>query len=172
MDSMELPPNTAYISPFKGFWIRVVAFVLDSIIIGIFGGFALGFLAVAGETLVQPGSGFLIFISGWIGVLIGLILYKPLMEASEYQGTFGKYILGMKVINHYGERITTTASFVRSAIFLLQTAIPILNFVSWVALVMIGFTEYKQGLHDIASGTFVVPHQWQGPVPVEDQFGA
>ncbi|SVB94027.1 uncharacterized protein METZ01_LOCUS246881, partial [marine metagenome] len=23
------------------------------------------------------------------------IFYKPLMEASEYQGTFGKYLLGM-----------------------------------------------------------------------------
>ena len=173
MDSMELYPNTGYISPFKGFWIRLVAFLIDFIIIGIFAGFAFVFIAVAGETLVQPGnSGILIFLAGIIGIIIGLMLYKPLMEASEYQGTFGKYFLGMKIVNQQGERITMTASFVRTIVYMLQTSIPFVNMVSWLALVMIGFTEYKQGLHDIASGTFVVLHQWQGPVPVEDQFGA
>jgi len=78
----------------------------------------------------------------------------------------------MKIVNQGGERITMTASFVRSIVYLLQTSIPFLNMVSWLALLMIGFTEYKQGLHDIASKTYVVSYHWQGPVPVEDQFGA
>ena len=172
MDSMDLYQNTAHISPFKGFWIRLVAFLLDSIILAI--GVVLTFIVLiftADSLLGERAMGgvFLILI---VLFILAMLLYKPLMEASEYQGTFGKYLLGMKIVNQKGERITTTASFIRTIVYMLQTSIPFVNMVSWFALVMIGFTEYKQGLHDIASGTFVVPHQWQGPVPVEDQFGA
>ena len=35
---------------------------------------------------------------------------------------------------------------------------------------MIGFTEYKQGLHDILANTYVVTNHWEGPVPLEDNF--
>ena len=171
MDSAELYQNTAHISPFKGFWIRLVAFLLDSIILTI--GVVLTFFVLffTAESLLGAAAGG-VFLIAIVLFIFAMLLYKPLMEASEYQGTFGKYLLGMKIVNQQGERITTTASFVRTIVYLLQTSIPFVNMISWLALVMIGFTEYKQGLHDIASGTFVVPHQWQGPVPVEDQFGA
>jgi uncharacterized RDD family membrane protein YckC len=36
---------------------------------------------------------------------------------------------------------------------------------------MIGFTEYKQGLHDFLAETYVVTKHWEGPVPLEDNFG-
>jgi len=169
---MDLHQNTANVSPFKGFWIRLVAFILDSIIIFI--AVILIFLVLVSTASNLFGEGaavgtvILLFILSFFGIL----LYKPLMEASEYQGTFGKYFLGMKIVDQEGERITMTASFVRSIVYLLQTSIPLLNMVSWLALLMIGFTEYKQGLHDIASKTYVVSYHWQGPVPVEDQFGA
>ena len=94
------------------------------------------------------------------------------MEASEYKGTFGKYFLGMKIVDQEGEKIIMAASFIRTLVYLAQTAIPLLSLITSFLLLMIGFTEYKQGLHDIAASTYVVPYHWQGPVPVEDQFGA
>jgi uncharacterized RDD family membrane protein YckC len=172
MDSAELYQNTASVSPFKGFWIRLVAFILDMIILSIAVILIFLVLVSTASNLFGEDAAIGTVLILFVVFILAMLLYKPLMEASEYQGTFGKYLLGMKIVNQKGERITMTASFIRSIVYLLQTSIPLVQMVSWLALLMIGFTEYKQGLHDIASGTFVVPHQWQGPVPVEDQFGA
>ena len=175
MDTTDLHPNTdsfLRLSPFKGFWIRLVALLLDGILITM-GVFIIFFVLTftAGSLFGEDAAvgTFMILI---VLFIFAMLLYKPLMEGSEYQGTFGKYFLGMKIVNQKGERITMTASFIRTIVYLLQTSIPLVQMVSWLALLMVGFTEYKQGLHDIASGTYVVPYHWQGPVPVEDQFGA
>ena len=98
---------------------------------------------------------------------ISTILYKPLMEASEYQGTFGKYALGMKVIDKNGQQISMTSSFVRTILYIIGG-----QFLLGLGLIMVGFTEYKQGLHDVLANTYVVTSYWEGPVPVEDNFGA
>ena len=172
MDSMDLHQNMASVSPFKGFWIRLVAFLLDSIILGILVLTTFFVLIYSTGSLFGEEAAFGAFLILFLLAIFAMLLYKPLMEGSEYQATLGKYALGMKIVNQGGERITMTASFVRSIVYLLQTSIPFLNMVSWLALLMIGFTEYKQGLHDIASKTYVVSYHWQGPVPVEDQFGA
>ena len=172
MDSMDLHQNMASVSPFKGFWIRLVAFLLDSIILGILVLTTFFVLTYSVGSLFGEEAAIGTFLILFLFAIFAMLLYKPLMEASEYQGTLGKKFLGMKIVNQNGERITMTASFVRSIVYLLQTSIPLLNMVSWLALLMIGFTEYKQGLHDIASKTYVVSYHWQGPVPVEDQFGA
>ena len=169
---MDLHQNTASVSPFKGFWIRLVALFLDMVIITIGVVIIFFVLTFTADSLFGEEAAIGTFLILLLLFVFAMLLYKPLMEASEYQGTFGKYFLGMKIVNQKGERITMTASFIRSIVYLLQTSIPFLNIVSWLALLMIGFTEYKHGLHDIASGTYVVPDHWQGPVPVEDQFGA
>ncbi len=99
---------------------------------------------------------------------IATILYKPIMEASEYQGTVGKYALGMKVVDQNGKRITMTSSFLRTILYIIGAQ----GFLLCLGVIMIGFTEYKQGLHDILANTYVVTNHWEGPVPLEDKFGA
>ena len=94
------------------------------------------------------------------------------MEASEYQGTIGKIALNMKVVDKNGQRITMTKSFVRTIVYILQTAIPGINAISWMAFFMIAFTEENQSLHDVAAETYVVSKYWQGQVPLQDKFGA
>ena len=172
MDSAELYQNTASVSPFKGFWIRLVAFILDMIILSI--AVILIFLVLVSTASNLFGEGaavgtvILLFILSFFGIL----LYKPLMEASEYQGTFGKYFLGMKIVDQEGEKIIMAASFIRTLVYLAQTAIPLLNLITSFLLLMIGFTEYKQGLHDIAAKTYVVSKYWQGHIPLQGGFGA
>ena len=78
----------------------------------------------------------------------------------------------MVVVNQEGGRITKEVSFIRTLVYLAQTAIPFLSLITSFLLLMIGFTEYKQGLHDIAAKTYVVSKYWQGPVPLQDGFGA
>ena len=94
------------------------------------------------------------------------------METSDYQGTFGKYLLGMKIVNQKGQKINLNASFIRTLVYFGQISIPFINSLTMWALLLIGFTEYKQGLHDIAAETYVVSHHWEGSIPLEDNFGA
>ena len=159
-------------SPFKGFWIRVFAFIIDSLLLGVavwgcaivFGIF---FSSLFGEDAGFGAAVFVFFVAS-----IATLLYKPLMESSEYQGTFGKYFLGMKIVDKNGRKITTAKSFIRTIVFMFQVYIPIINWFSWIVLLMIPFTGEKQGLHDISAETYVVSKYWQGPVPLQDKFGA
>ena len=164
--------NNMQAFPFKGFWIRVVASLLDAIILSIAFIFLAGFILFFFRSLFGDAAGLamlLLYLS--VGIIL-ILLYKPLMEASDYQATFGKYFLNMKIVDKEGRKITFTKSFIRTIVYVLHTAIPFLNVVSWLAFLMIGFTEYKQGLHDILAETYVVTNHWEGPVPLEDNFGA
>ena len=153
--------------PYKGFWIRLVAALIDGIVLAII----VIFLAVLsllffGATLGE-GAGLGMFFLVLILASLATILYKPIMEASGYQGTFGKYVLGLKVVDKNGQRITMTSSFLRTILYIIGAQ----AFLLCLGVVMIGFTEYKQGLHDILANTYVVTNYWEGPVPLEDNFG-
>ena len=153
--------------PFKGFWIRFVAALIDgiflTIIVILLAVFSLLFF---GATLGE-GAGIGMFFLVLILAILATILYKPIMEASDYQGTLGKYALGMKIVDQNGQRITMTSSFLRTILYIIGAQ----AFLLCLGLVMIGFTEYKQGLHDILANTYVVTNHWEGPVPLEDNFG-
>ncbi len=154
--------------PFKGFWIRFVASFIDGIILLILIILLASISLVIFGAALGEGAGVGMFLLVFILASIATILYKPIMEASEYQGTVGKYALGMKVVDQKGQRITMTSSFLRTILYIIGAQ----GFLLCLGVVMIGFTEYKQGLHDILANTYVVTTHWEGPVPLEDNFGA
>ena len=154
--------------PFKGFWIRFVASFIDGIILLILIILLASISLVIFGAALGEGAGVGMFLLVFILASIATILYKPIMEASEYQGTVGKYALGMKVVDQNGKRITMTSSFLRTILYIIGAQ----GFLLCLGVVMIGFTEYKQGLHDILANTYVVTTHWEGPVPLEDNFGA
>lgn len=144
----------AYVG-YAGFWIRLVAFIIDSIILRvvvapigmIFGvlGFAGGMmhgLPHAGMTLLGGGVTFILLVFGsW--------LYEAFMESSSYQATIGKMIFGMKVTDLNGNRISFERATGRHFAKWLSAMI------LFIGYLMIGFTERKQGLHDLLAGTLV-----------------
>ena len=153
--------------PYKGFWIRLVAALIDSIVLTIIIIFLAVFsLLVFGATLGE-GAGIGMFFLVLILASLATILYKPVMEASDYQGTFGKYALGLKIVDKNGQKISMTSSFVRTILWIIGSQ----AFLLCLGVIMVGFTEYKQGLHDILADTYVVTNHWEGPVPLEDNFG-
>ena len=154
--------------PFKGFWIRFVASFIDGIILLILIILLASISFVIFGAALGEGAGVGMFLLVLILASVATILYKPIMEASEYQGTVGKYALGMKVVDQNGQRITMTSSFLRTILYIIGAQ----GFLLCLGVVMIGFTEYKQGLHDILANTYVVTTHWEGPVPLEDNFGA
>ena len=82
--------------------------------------------------------------------LIIWTVYYGLLESSRYQATVGKLIMGLKVTDMAGHRI----SFLRaSGRYISQIASALLL---GIGFFMIAWTERKQGLHDIVCGCLVI----------------
>jgi uncharacterized RDD family membrane protein YckC len=145
---------------YGGFWIRVVAAILDFIIVAVvlapfkimfgLGGLALGGFDMHGMhgPLALP---YLIFGGGTFAILklSAGWLYEALMESSSYQATLGKMAFGMKVTDLYGNRISFARATGRHFAKILS------GMILFVGFIMVGFTERKQGLHDMIAGTLV-----------------
>jgi uncharacterized RDD family membrane protein YckC len=126
---------------YGGFWLRLLALIADIAIL-----FVASFLVViAASFLGEKGAK----IGGYI-VLALPFLYWPLMQASGRQATFGKAMLGLKVADGYGERVSLLRSIGREIAKLLS-AIPIL-----VGFLIAAFTARKQALHDFVASTLVL----------------
>jgi uncharacterized RDD family membrane protein YckC len=144
---------------YGGFWIRVVAAIIDFFIIH----FAVHVVAAmfgVGGLALHPGLHgwghpsalpFLLLGGGVVGVatVCGSWLYEALMESSCYQATLGKMIFGMKVTDLYGNRISFARATGRHFAKILSGMILCIGFI------MVGLTERKQGLHDMIAGTLV-----------------
>jgi len=133
---------------YAGFWLRVAASLVDGFIVNLI--FALlGFLyfwffAKNNPSLSNSTStvmGILYFIM-WI-------LYFPFME-SRGGTTFGKKIVGIKVLNANGESVGFLRSLGRNLAKIISALILMIGFI------MAGFTKKKQGLHDIIASCVVV----------------
>ncbi len=134
---------------YAGFWLRWVAWVIDSAI--------LGALPLIVALIIAP-----IFFTGssavaFLGVTIFIVpvigttgwLYYGLMESSELQATVGKRVLGLRVVRTDGQPV----SFGRaSARFFAK----ILSSILLVGFLMAAFTENKQALHDRIAGCLVI----------------
>jgi uncharacterized RDD family membrane protein YckC len=93
---------------------------------------------------------------GFAGELIVPVLfcvYEALLMASNWQGTMGMKVLGLKVVDYSGRKLSFGQSFGRAAASLVS-ALPFPPFC--VGYWMIFFTQRQQTLHDIIAGTLVV----------------
>jgi uncharacterized RDD family membrane protein YckC len=146
---------------YGGFWIRVLAYIVDAILLRIvvapvsiiFGGLGLAGGMMRGMPHMRgvPHLGFGLLGGGvtLIALLFGSWLYEAFMESSSYQATLGKMICGLKVTDLNGNRISFGQATVR-------------HFAKWlssmilgIGYLMVGFTERKQGLHDLLAETLV-----------------
>ena len=82
--------------------------------------------------------------------LIIWILYSLFADASSLQGTLGKKIMKIKVVDEVGQRITFKKSVLRN-LFKIICAIPIhLGFI-WIL-----FNKKRRGWHDMVAKTYVI----------------
>jgi uncharacterized RDD family membrane protein YckC len=139
---------------YGGFWIRVVAAIIDAIILRVVVapvGMIFGGLGMAGMMSGIPHAGLHILGGGITIILLifGSWLYEALMESSSYQATLGKMIFGMKVTDLNGNRISFERATGRH--FARWLSAMILG----IGYIMVGLTDRKQGLHDLLAGTLV-----------------
>jgi uncharacterized RDD family membrane protein YckC len=124
---------------YAGFWKRVLASLVDSII----------FIPVSFLISVTQTFGDAYFQGFFTNLVLGW-LYYALCESQSWQATLGKKMVGIKVVDLSGERI----SFARA------TGRYFAKFLSWMILgvgyLMAAFTKRKQALHDLVAETLVV----------------
>jgi uncharacterized RDD family membrane protein YckC len=151
---------------YAGFWLRVVASLIDGVIMSI----ALGVLLVPLFLL----TGFEAHIDGMVqrhgqpdpAIIVGLIgiifvfavvsvliqwLYHAYLESGEKQATWGKQALGLYVTDLMGHPITFGRASGRFFAKMVTGMIPL-----GIGYIMAGFTERKQALHDMIASCLVL----------------
>jgi uncharacterized RDD family membrane protein YckC len=123
---------------YAGFWVRFFAFLIDGVILLI--PFAICF-GIAGQSNTSLG-----FFLSWI---VGFA-YFAYLESSTRRATFGKQAMGVIVTKMDGSQLTFQEASIRYIAKLLSAVI------LYIGFIMIGFTEKKQGLHDMIAHTIVI----------------
>ena len=133
----------------SGFWKRFVAIIIDNIGLSLVNLVVALMLGPSAFDLHSPHftDGEVIYV---VASLFINFLYFTIMHSSSAQATVGKMILGMKVIDRHGNRISYPLAVGRWFADILS----IITF--GFGYIMASFTEYKQALHDIVCDTYVI----------------
>ena len=139
-----------------GFWKRVAAYLIDSMVVGVIGGIIgmmLGMLIIPLAAIGGDG-GAVALIGAQIAIqLISIAIYAAyyaFFHSSSSQATLGKMAVGIKVVRTDGTRISLLRGIGRYFASLLS------GLILGIGFLMAAFTERKQGLHDILCDTLVV----------------
>jgi uncharacterized RDD family membrane protein YckC len=129
---------------FSGFWRRLFAWLLDQLIVTVSIGVLIALIyVVAGINFVsQAFSLFCFIVAYW--------LYFSIQESGPTQATLGKRLLGIRVTDLQGERISFARSSGRN----------FAKIINWLTLglgfILAALTHRKQALHDLMAGTQVL----------------
>lgn len=165
------PPHVAAGTPalYAGFWLRVVAAIIDYLIIGVpLGAIFFGLIASSLPALMRmQGEGgapmMIVFtilprlIAFAVISLVGSWLYWAAMESSDWQATLGKKALGLYVTDMEGRRCSFGKTSGRFWGGRGIGAVPYLGGLYFlISCIMAGFTERKQALHDMIANCLVL----------------
>ncbi len=147
---MESGENKTETVKYAGFSARVVAFVIDILILLLPALFLLIGIPFATALLTDKLTVSIISSSTLLGTLFLHPLYGALFESSKLQATPGKLICKIKVTDISGNRCSFARSFVRNLAFLVSQ----LSFN--IGYLMLFWTKKKQCLHDIMANCLVL----------------
>ena len=152
---------------YVGFWLRVVASLIDAVLMNIavavlseavlrVGGFSVSMDQVnlmASEGSLDPSllQNLLIgLVVATVISLVVLVLFDGIMPATVLMATPGKWMLGMAITDEQGQRISYGKAIGRHA------AKGISGLILCIGFLMVAFTKRKRGLHDMMAKTIVV----------------
>jgi uncharacterized RDD family membrane protein YckC len=150
---------------YAGFWERVLAFVIDNVIIGVaivVIVIPLLFLTGLGPVLSRMAqdedlgdAGFFLIIGMFLVAATASVLvtwlYHAFMESSEWQATIGKRAMGLVVTDIAGQRVSFGRSTGRHFGKIITNLVP-----AFLGYIMAAFTEKRQALHDMMAGCLVL----------------
>jgi uncharacterized RDD family membrane protein YckC len=131
---------------YGGFWIRVLAMLIDSMILFLPLGWVLNtvfgvraFLTPIADSN-QADLTMQVVISGLVYIAFWL---------SAWQGTPGKRICGLVIVDSTGRSLSAGRALARYLCSLLAS-------LTLIGILLVAFTPRKQGLHDMLAGTLVI----------------
>lgn len=132
---------------YAGFWIRVGAYLIDAIILGVING-----VLQAPLLFLDPTSGTYLIAAGLVGLLclVVWVLYCIVPVGGKWQATLGKRICGIHLIDTAGKKVSPLKAFARYLSYSFSSLI--LGF----GFFMIGWTKEKKALHDLICETRVI----------------
>jgi uncharacterized RDD family membrane protein YckC len=131
---------------------RIVAFIIDSILIGIVGGiivFPLFFLIGVGGETGAAGAGLVLIAQLLISLIV--FVYFIVMEG-VYGYTVGKKLMSVRVVDENGAKIGMGKSAIRNVLRIVD-ALPTLYI---IGIILIAVNDDEQRLGDMAASTYVV----------------
>jgi len=165
----ELPPPFAERNLYADFPRRTLAFMLDCMVLGVP---YLVLFVYAFPRLLNDEVMFWYYDSwlnaSWFSAFVGfniaaglaflpLAVYSACFHALPMQATPGKRIMGIKVVDYQGKGIHFIHAFIRQWA-LTVCGIPTLM----IGLVLVSFTQYRQGHHDSLCDTYVIKRAVSG----------
>ncbi len=162
-----------------GFWRRLIAFLLDGLI-----------LATIGWLIGNLFSNTFVSLGAW-GRLVGFLIGVPYFAITESQigggKSIGKRLLNLRVVDKQGNTLQFEMSFFRYAVlsapwFLNKLALPASR-TPWEVFLVLGIIVFgigggtlyllifnrntRQGLHDLAVGSYVTRAEGTGPLETQ-----
>jgi uncharacterized RDD family membrane protein YckC len=133
--------------PYVGFWRRFFAILIDTVLLTVVLGVTAGVISqvmapAADQMLAERRAAWLSIIVWW--------LYYALFESSPWQATPGKMVVGARVSDIAGMRISFLQATGRTFGKILSAIILGIGFI------MVAFNPRKQALHDVMAGTLVI----------------
>jgi len=159
------PPET--VVRYAGFWLRVVAWIVDAIALAII--WQIVSLALPPLPVPPPtGADASLLWKYWLDSMspdkmvastLMCWAYFALQESSTAQATLGKRLLGIRVSTENGSKLSIGAASIRawplylnSAGWILGSLGGLVSLLAIVACVSVAFSSRKQGLHDKMAG--------------------
>ena len=144
-ESLSVPITSAPIFLYAGFWRRVAASFIDGAVLFVVQLVVLLILFVLRSIISATMSGNLASLTS----ILLMWFYYAYMESSLHQATIGKKLVGIKVTDLQGNRISFGRATGRTFAKILSLAI------FFIGYLMVAFTARSQGLHDMMAGTVV-----------------
>lgn len=132
---------------------RLGAFLIDSVLLSIATGLLAAVLFVLAYGAPSDEASVAIFV---IGGLLGLVLvfaYKFILELTPWRATFGKKILGIRIVAADGSEAGAGAIIGRELLYVVFSSISIVNLIFYI---MLAVDDDARGWHDHLASTKVV----------------
>lgn len=146
---LDLPSTGDRPVRYAGFWIRVVAYIIDYFVISIVSWILMAVFGISSFVMNPNDFNLSLFVGVYMIMIVLWVAYYVVMETSSSQGTFGKMAVGIKVGKANGERLTLLNAIGRFFSKILS------GLILCVGYMMAGWDPKKQALHDKIADTYV-----------------
>ncbi len=161
-----LPPSMMPVEAFGGFWIRLVAYIVDALIL-VIPGLSITFLCyvifnAAPEMMFEANRAMksaAALQADMAANLVQMVLYCGYFAGFHAMkgATPGKLAVGLRVVDENGMHMGVGRAIGRYFATILSACLCLVGYI------MVGFHGQKRGLHDLICGTYVVRKEYVNP---------